>query len=109
MSEQFHEYVRQQQEINLKLTATLSRVEEKLDAQNDRLFGAPGQEGALKYLHTEAEAVKVRVGVLETWKTGTVKWVAGAVAVLLMEGTALAFFANHVATAVKAVQAIKGH
>lgn len=109
MSEQFHEYVRQQQEINLKLTETLSRVEQKLDSNAERLFGAPGQEGAIKYLYTEAEAVKVRVGLLETWKIGTVKWVAGAVAVLLMEGTALAFFANHVASAVKAVQAIKGH
>ena len=38
------------------------------------------------------EKVEKRTGALETWRTGTVKWVAGVIAVLALEGSALALY-----------------
>jgi hypothetical protein len=116
VSEQLHEFIEKQHARDLVNAERYTRIETLLQQQGERLFGGPNQKGALVFLHEEHEKavasvtlVSDRVGKLETWKTGTVKWLAGAVAVLTLEGTALAFFANHVATAVKAVQAIKGH
>lgn len=116
MSDQLNEFIENQHARDIVNAERYTRIETLLSQQGERLFGGPGQKGAIAFLHEEHEKVvtsvaevSARVGKIETWKTGTVKWIAGAVAVLGMEGTALAFVFSHVASAIKAVQAIKGH
>lgn len=103
-----------QHQININNALALGRIEQSLQDMNSRLFGAPGQVGALTYIaqqHKEhavevaqdSEELGTRVAKLETWKLGTLKWIAGAVAVLTLEGSAVAFYFHSVVTAVKAV------
>lgn len=116
MSDQLNEFINKQHDRDIENATRYTRIETLLEQQSERLFGGPNQKGTLQFLHEEhekvvasVELVSGRVGKIETWKTGTVKWIAGAVAVLTLEGTALAFVLNHVSSAIKAVQAIKGH
>jgi hypothetical protein len=116
MSDQLNDFINRQHERDLLAEQRWTRVETLLEQNSERLFGGPNQKGALVFLHEEHAKVtedlgKVagRVGKLESWKLGTTKWVAGALAVLTLEGTALAFVFNHVASVIKAAQAVKGH
>lgn len=102
----------EQHQINIENARSLGRIEEALDQMNTRLFGGPGQQGALHYIteqqkeaaatvEKETKALDVRVGSLERWKLGSRRWIAGAVAVLALEGSALAMYFNHIASTVQ--------
>lgn len=93
----------------MNMGSALARIEQKLDDNSDRLFGKAGQKGAITFLHEANEELKdtcgatnTRVTALENWKSGTLKWIAGAVAVLTLEGSAVAFYFHTVVAAVKA-------
>lgn len=106
--DQLNDFISQQHQTNLHLTESMARVETLLSETTKRLLGGDGQEGALPYIMRQAEETKneqgerfdkieVRTEKLETWKISTVKWVAGAVAVLALEGSALALYFQHLA------------
>lgn len=106
-----NEFVVAQHATNLAMTGALARIEQSQKDMSQRLFGGDGQKGALPYFaekdekqckenDTRFEKVETRVGSLETWKLGNLKWIGGAVAVLTAEGTALAFYFNHIASKV---------
>lgn len=97
MSEQLNGFIEAQHAQNLLTAGALARIEESLKNTNQRLLGGDGQQGAIPYMNEKVEKVVTRVGKLELWKTGTVKWVAGAVAVLVFEGGALGFYFTHIA------------
>lgn len=112
MSE-LNDFIQSQHARDLENAKCQARTEQMLIDMNTRLFGSEGQKGVLPYIIETAEksakeagcrftAVETRTTALETWKTGTLKWVGGAVAVLTLEGTALAFYFNSVAKHVQA-------
>jgi hypothetical protein len=109
MSDQLNDFIATQHQTNLHLTESMARVETLLGETTKRLFGGDGQEGALPYIMRQSEETKKeqgerfatiekRTAKLETWKTGALKWVAGAVAVLALEGSALALYFQHIAS-----------
>lgn len=98
----------------IEMSASQARTEQMLKDMNERLFGGPGQKGALSYMVERAderirvedvttEKLTTRIVSLETWKTGTIKWVGGVVAVIGLEGTAVALYLNHIAAKVTMV------
>lgn len=100
MSDYTNDFITAQHELNRDMAASLARIEQKLDTQHERIFGANGVPGALPFMHEEKEKLKARVTALETWKTGTVKWVGGIIALLTLEGTAVGVcikYASHIA------------
>jgi hypothetical protein len=116
VSDQLNDFIAAQHETNLKLTDSMARCEagmerfsELLAENTKRLFGGDGVEGALPYImkHAEqnaktaedrCEKVEKRAARLENWKRSSLAWVAGAVAVLTLEGTALAFYFHDLAS-----------
>ena len=103
MSDRLNEFINAQHQTNTTTASTLGRIEQMLADNSARLFGGPNQKGALQYLHEEYDEleksvgeVSKRVGVMELWKSGTLKWIAGAVFVVSAEGTALAFWFHQV-------------
>jgi hypothetical protein len=112
VSDQLNDFIATQHQTNLHLTESMARVETMLGETTKRLFGGDGQEGALPYIMRQAEETKneqgerfdkieKRTGKLETWKTGTLKWVAGAIAVLTLEGSALALYFQHFSSKIR--------
>lgn len=106
MSE-LNDFIHAQHETNLHLTETLSRIEQSQKDTVIRLFGGEGQKGVLPYMIEQAEEtaraasertskIEARVTLLENWKLGTLKWVAGCVAVLALEGTAFGMYLTHI-------------
>ena len=84
---------------------------------NERLFGGPGRKGALDYIVTKVEesskesirqidAVTNRTTALESWRGTSRAWLAGAVGVLGLEGTALGLYFSKVASHVAAIQSV---
>jgi hypothetical protein len=76
---------------------------------NERLFGGPNRKGALDYLVSKVEeaskesirqitVVADRTTALESWRGTSRAWLAGAVAVLGLEGTALGLFFQHLSS-----------
>lgn len=103
------EFINSSHERDLKLTDSLARIAQAQLDMNVRLFGGDGQKGAIPYMIEQAkehadkvdkdmESVRVRVGKLETWRTGTKRWIAGAVAVLALEGTALGLYFSKISS-----------
>lgn len=119
MSEQFNDFIAAQHTTNLNMVSSLARIEQMQKDTVQRLFGGDGQKGALSYMvesakeqaeseADRAEKVEIRVGALEGWRSGTLKWIGGVVAVLTLEGTALAFYFTHVAGKIQDVMKIAG-
>ena len=112
--ERFDDFIAQQHQTNMHLTEGMTRVQTLLEENSKRLFGGDGQVGALPFIMQKAEQnaneaathrekIEKRTGALETWKKTSLAWIAGAVAVLTLEGTALAFYFNSIANHVKAI------
>lgn len=108
MSDRLDSFIDSQHNMNVKLSESLSRIEQSQRDTIQRLFGGDGQKGVLPYMIEQAEQTKkdvdaahvkiiARVGTLENWKRSSRAWVAGAVAVLALEGTALGFYFNKIA------------
>jgi hypothetical protein len=97
MSDQLNDFIAAQHQTNIHLSEGMARVETMLAENSKRLFGGDGQKGVLPYVVEKHDELEKRMGVVETWKTGTVKWVAGVIAVLALEGSALALYFNYLA------------
>lgn len=96
-------FIEAQHALNVTMSNTLGRIEEAQKNTSQRLLGGDGQKGAIPYMNEKLEKVTTRVGKLETWKVGTLKWVAGVVAVLTAEGALLGFYFSHLAARVQSV------
>jgi hypothetical protein len=92
---QLNDFITAQHATNLSLTSSMSRIEQSMKDTNQRLFGGDGQKGVLPFVVEKHDELEKRMGTVETWKTGTVKWVAGVIAVLTLEGSALALYFNY--------------
>lgn len=110
MSDQLNEFIGKQHERDIVNAERYTRIETLLSQQSERLFGGPGQKGAITFLHEEHEELKrehavtaKQVGSVISWKKGMYKWAAGAVFVLTAEGTALAFYFHNIAALIKAI------
>lgn len=109
MSE-LNDFIQSQHTRDLTITAAIATMTQAQQDMTRRMFGGDGQKGAIDYIaesiadqrKTTGE-IAVRVGTLETWRTGSIKWVAGAVAVLALEGTALGLYFSKIAGHVTAV------
>jgi hypothetical protein len=99
---QLNEFINAQHAQNLTVMQALGRIEQAQKDTTQRLFGGDGQQGAIPYMASAAKELTVRVGALETWKTGTIKWVGGVCALLGAEGALLAFYFSHVSAKVQA-------
>jgi hypothetical protein len=104
MSE-LNDFIAAQHQTNIHLSEGMARVETLLAETNRRLFGGDGQQGALPYMIQEAKAtveeqrrrfdkIEIRTGALEGWKKSSLAWIGGAIALLTLEGTALALYFN---------------
>jgi hypothetical protein len=114
MSDQLNDFIAAQHQTNLHLTESMTRVETLLAENSRRLFGGDGQVGALPFIMQEVKQnaekaeescgkIEKRTRALETWKKNSRAYVAGVIAVLALEGSALAFYFNNVASHVKTV------
>jgi hypothetical protein len=106
MSDQLNDFIAAQHQTNLHLTESMTRVETLLAENSRRLFGGDGQQGALPYMMQKVEKtaeeqnvrfgkIEKRAGSLEGWKRASLAWIAGAIAVLTLEGSALALYFQH--------------
>lgn len=113
-NQHLNEFIAAQHQLNLTMSGGLARIEQCQKDTNERLFGGNGQKGVLPYLIEKADAsakeegerigkIELRTTALESWKTGTLRWVGGVVAVISLEGTALALYFNSVSGHVKAI------
>jgi hypothetical protein len=109
MSDQLNDFIAAQHQTNIHLSEGMARTEQMLKDMNARLFGGDGQQGALPFIMQEAKIaaqehsdrftkIEKRTGKLEGWKKSSLAWVAGAVAVLTLEGSALARYFQHIAS-----------
>jgi hypothetical protein len=116
-NDQLNDFIASAHERDLKFTDTLARIQQAQEDMNGRLFGGPNQRGALDYIVAKVEesskesirqikAVEERTDVLESWRGTSRAWLAGAVAVLGLEGTALGLYFSKIASHVAALQAI---
>ena len=112
MSDQLNDFIAAQHVTNVHLAEGMTRVQTLLEENTKRLFGGDGGEGALPFImrtqkenaktaEERCEKVETRAASLEGWRKSSLAWIAGAVAVLTLEGTALAFYFNSVANHVK--------
>jgi hypothetical protein len=107
--DQFTWFMESQHDLNLKMSASLGRLEETTHTTNVRLFGGDGQQGAMPKLYEKITTVETRVGTLEGVKNSTRSWIAGALAVFTLEGTALGIYFSKVAAHTQALQQIIKH
>ena len=96
MSDQLNDFINAQHQTNIHLSESMARMEGILSENSKRLFGGDGQPGALPKIYDKLVDIEKRTTVLELWKTGTVKWVAGVIAELTLEGSALALYFAHI-------------
>ena len=107
--DQLNSFIREAHERDIKITESLATIAQSQKDLSARLFGGSNQVGVLAQMvaacntsHVECKEsrtnIQTRVSSLETWRTGTIKWVAGVVAVLALEGTALGAWLTHAAT-----------
>jgi len=103
-----HDFIAAQHERDLRTTETLATIAQSQKDMCARLFGGENQKGMLPYMIEAAKEqsakmddrfkeVETRTTSLETWRTGSKRWIAGAVAVLALEGSALGLYLQHVA------------
>lgn len=103
MSDQLNGFIEAQHAQNLVVMQALGRIEQAQKDTSQRLLGGDGQQGAIPYMSSKVEKITDRVGRLEVWRTGTMKWVGGVVAVLTLEGGMLAFYFTHIAGKVQSL------
>lgn len=114
-SDQLNDFIASVHERDIKFTEAIAKFSQAQTDMSARLFGGPDQKGMLPYmieksetsakeLRGEIKIVEDRTGALEGWRKTSRAWVAGAVAVLTLEGTALGMwfsrFAAHVHTTI---------
>lgn len=108
MSDPLNEFIFAQHQQNLKTTDSLARIEQMQRDTVQRLFGGDGQPGVLPFMSDAAKTcakeegeraakIEQRVSLLEAFKTGTLRWIAGVIAVLTFEGTAVALYLHTIA------------
>ena len=107
MSE-LNDFINAQHTRDLEITRVLEHISTVQEDMSARLFGGPNQKGMLPFMietanstaaefRGELKIIDTRTGALEGWKRSSRAWVAGAVAVLGLEGTALGLYFNHIA------------
>jgi len=114
-SDQLNDFITLSHDRDLKFTETLAKIQQAQDDMRGRLFGGPNQRGALDYIVAKVEEtskeslhqiilIDDRTSRLESWKGTSRAWLAGAVAVLGLEGTCLGLYfskvVSHVSNAV---------
>lgn len=115
--QQLNDFIAAAHERDLKFTDALARISQSQTDMSQRLFGGTNQKGALDYIVTKVEEsskesirriddITSRTGALETWKKTSRSWVAGAVAILTLEGTALGFYFTKIASHVQNLTAL---
>jgi len=115
-----NEFASNQHSMNVEICKTLARIEQSQKDTTQRLFGGDGQTGVLPYMAEAAKTVakeagervdkvELRLGAIETFKNGTIRWVGGAIAVISAEAALLAFYFNHMANRVQEVQSLLKH
>ena len=119
MSE-LNDFINAQHTRDLDLATTLAKIEQSQQDTSARLFGGPNQKGMLpfmietaaataKELRVEIKDITTRTTVLEGWRTSSRAWVAGAVAVFALEGTALGLYFSKIASHVLTIQQALKH
>jgi len=110
MSDQLNEFISDQHATNLHLTECLARIEQSQKDTNVRLFGGDGQKGTLPYMIEKAEetakTIDGRIKVLENWRGTSRAWIAGAVAILGLEGSALGLYISRISSHIQMIQKI---
>ncbi len=112
-----NEFASNQHSMNVEMCKTLARIEQSQKDTTQRLFGGDGQAGVLPYMAEQArtvakeagervDKVELRLGAIETFKNGTIRWVAGAAAVLTAEAGLLTFYFSHISSRVQEIQAL---
>ena len=113
MSE-LNDFITAAHERDLKFTEAIARMAQAQEDMNTRLFGNAAQQGVLPHLIAKIDesskeqlrqvtAVANRTTVLENWRGASRAWLAGAVAVLTLEGTALGLYFSKIASHVQAL------
>jgi|SRR5271166_2795101 len=116
-NDQLNDFIQSAHERDLKFTDSIARMAQAQEDMNTRLFGGPNQRGALDYIVGKVEEsskesirqitdVADRTTALEGWRGTSRAWLAGAVAVLGLEGTALGLYFSKVATHLSTIQAL---
>ncbi len=116
MSE-LNDFINAQHNRDIEITKTLATIAQSQTDMSARLFGGEGQKGMLPYMIETAAAtakelrgdiklVSDRTSALEGWRRGSKAWVAGAVAVLSLEGTALGLYFSKISAHVQALTAL---
>ncbi len=107
-SSQLHDFIASVHERDLKVTEAIARFTQAQEDMSARLFGGPTQKGMLPYmienaattakeLRGQIEIVEHRTTALESWRGTSRSWLAGAVAILGLEGTALGLYFSKIA------------
>lgn len=99
MDDQLGRFIEAQHATNLKMTETLSRIEQAQKDSSRRMFGGDGEKGAIDYIAEktkkmcdDTDKVSTRVTALETTNGNAKSWLAGVIAVLGLETTAVGFY-----------------
>lgn len=106
---QLNDFIASVHERDLKVTEAIARFTQAQEDMSARLFGGPTQKGMLPYmidtatttakeLRGQIEIVEHRTTALESWRGTSRSWLAGAVAILSLEGTALGLFFQHLSS-----------
>ena len=116
-NDQLNDFIESAHARDLKFTEAISKMAQAQEDMNERLFGGPNRKGALDYLVSKVEesskesirqitVVADRTAALESWRGTSRAWLAGAVAVLGLEGTALGLYFSKVASHVAQIQSV---
>jgi hypothetical protein len=108
-TDQFTQFMAAQSAINLTMTAGLSRIEQSQKDMSIRLFGGDGQPGLLTNCKECKSGLDARLGALEGARISTRAWVAGALAVFTLEGSALGLYFSKVAGHLSDLQHVLKH
>lgn len=96
-----------------KQTELTARIDQRVEDLHGRLFGN-GQPGILRHISDMADSAKdetvrvrselgTRINTLESYRKLDRRWLAGALAVLGAEGTALGIYSHYIAGKVAAI------
>ena len=113
-SSQLNAFIASVHERDLKVTEAIARFTQAQEDMSARLFGGPTQKGMLPYmienaattakeLRGQIEIVEHRTTALESWLGTSRSWLAGAVAILGLEGTALSLYFSKIAAHIQAL------
>lgn len=105
------ELVVKQQEINQKTAAALGKMSGQLEDMSTFIKNVyAGYKSGDTELMTKLVAVEAKTDLVTQKHRDTKKWLAGAVAVISVEGTMLGYYFTHLAGKVTTiVNAMKGH